>query len=307
MKKAPSVPENNTVTRANVTVTRRDGPGFLSPDKVSIDVLDELPEEIRNEIVSNLRKTGHIKKTKKIARMQTQSNVRVTSDVPSCSKNASLNSHIPDIVSPSQLDASFLRALPDEMREEILEESRSLKRRRIGVTKATGLNENPGNGSSAHDKDLDTRTTINEKDVIVVLSSSEDQSEVNSLKDTIQDGVIIDKSKPQSSEQSIRAGHQNQGNSSVLTEPKRLIQIMPNFYGATQCEDVKKLFRRWVQEHDGRLFFFSFSQILKLFLTDQTVEEKNIYFLRSSISETLTLTFSWTFGSFDQKTSGLNN
>ena len=34
-----------------------DGPGFLSPDKVDVDVLNELPPDIRNQIWSDLKKT----------------------------------------------------------------------------------------------------------------------------------------------------------------------------------------------------------------------------------------------------------
>ena len=165
----------------------------------------------------------------------------MNTDVLSSTKlpDAPIGLPIPDIVSPSQLDASFLRALPDEMREEILEESRSVKRRRMEAAKAIGFKD-----KEPHD----LRTTINEEDVIVVLSSSEDQNAINISPEPIQN-ELIDQSKEDNPPR--KQGLVNQENFSILTKPRRLVQIMPNFFGATECEDVKKLFRRWVVEHDG--------------------------------------------------------
>lgn len=125
---------------------RADGPGFLSPDKIDVDVLNELPSEIRTQIWSDLKKTSM--NFKKQATHTEQSFSVSLKNVTSPSKKRSSsstitsgsatggivragNSRVPDIVSPSQLDASFLRAIPEEMRSEIIAESENAKKRKL--------------------------------------------------------------------------------------------------------------------------------------------------------------------------------
>lgn len=47
--------KQSDITRQWVAV---DGPGFLSPDKIDVDILNELPPDIRNQIWSDLKKTS---------------------------------------------------------------------------------------------------------------------------------------------------------------------------------------------------------------------------------------------------------
>ena len=120
-------PDNNT------------GPGFLSPNKIDVAVLGELPEDIRLEIESTLRKTGHLKKSKPTAAAPVPRIVDPVENVATDSLNTVSNKnngvYIPDILSPSQLDKSVLQALPVDMREEILEEAKDAKRRKLSNTK----------------------------------------------------------------------------------------------------------------------------------------------------------------------------
>ena len=267
-----------------------DGPGFLSPDRIDVDVLNELPAHIRNQIWSDLKKTSVNFKSKSLqtahhsAKISSSthpfSTTTLKNFLPGSVSSAAQNVVGACIPSPSQLDASFLRAIPEEMRSEIMEESENVKRRKLKQVDFSFdkvNNQDTTTGSKNHE--IVAMDTTDPVQLASSLSTGDiDQSILDALPGSIRDEILnapkqqqinllslSDKYMPKavqsvSSRVNLYACNNTiplTTSSSMLFEGEgslnpqqtvKLVQIMPEFYGASSCGDVKSLFRRWVDE-----------------------------------------------------------
>ena len=128
---------------------KNDTNGFISPTQVNFDVLSELPAEIRNEVLTEFKKSQRYltgKKTKNIIdSMSTPKENTSHRKHESTSQNN--NTTLSTILSPSQLDQSVLNALPEEIRNEVLQDVRPTKRKRTDIDKRF----DPGNNNGGHE------------------------------------------------------------------------------------------------------------------------------------------------------------
>lgn len=184
-KAPPSILETNTRT----LIGERNDSGFISPTQVNFDVLNELPEEIRNEVLLEFKKSKHYlreknrnstkssfdnKKTKErnLPNDEKQSIMEMNQDTAEDTIETS-STAIPTIMSP-QLDQSFLRAIPEDMRNEILEAKAAKQKRTIDSVGINNENEITDKGYL-----LNPRSLVKE---LEVLSTSQfDKSVMNSL------------------------------------------------------------------------------------------------------------------------------
>ena len=236
-----------------------DGPGFLSPNKVDVDVLNELPPDIRNQIWSDLKKTS-VNFKSKLPQTNPSSTTTNTPTVPTISSN------IDDIVSPSQLDASFLKAIPADMRSEIIEESKKVKRRKLLHLDSNKQDVSTGN---SYLESTCIRSTLLKPFPPVVKGI--DQSLLETLLGSVRDEILNAPKHKQASKLSVSDNFSVQKNpvtcTSKLYVPHitdniemllekedglpnevKLVQVIPEFYGASSCKEVKCLFRKWLNE-----------------------------------------------------------
>ena len=247
--------KQSDTTRHRIAV---DGPGFLSPDKIDVDILNELPPDIRNQLWSDLKKTSVNFKPK-----LPQTNAPLSSTIaasattlPTMPSNIDvLNEILPDIVSPSQLDSSFLKAIPEDIRSEIIEESKKVKRRKL-----LQLDSNKQDGTTSdYESTCINPPQLTEFQPVV---GGIDQSILEALPGSIRDEILNVPKNQQanilcltdsSSVQNIPSNNNDNmemmlGKENSLLNKEKLVQVIPEFYGASSCEEVKSLFRRWLNE-----------------------------------------------------------
>uniref|UniRef100_A0A7M5WQM1 DNA repair protein REV1 n=2 Tax=Clytia hemisphaerica TaxID=252671 RepID=A0A7M5WQM1_9CNID len=338
------------------TNTASQRPGFLSPERVDMDVLNELPEEIRNQIWNDLKKTSvNFKKPKSnhqpvasslstlpgrcstTSTSTTIGNTKNVNQLPSSSTskhghspakqnsiqkdtfsssslNKDVSNHlsveqasglvkasstgssaaspirintgsatliqrqvIPDIVSPSQLDASFLRALPEKMRAEILEESRNVKKKRpsddiISIGKRTktvaSCDERLPDLEIAESADSNDKQKTCVEDMMLLSPSAMDQSVLEALPNTIRNEILNESKQRKISRDQFTIQSKQQTAKLISTDNRiakenifpinddlerraeKLIQVLPAFHGAKTYEEVKSLLREWTTECD---------------------------------------------------------
>ena len=122
-----------------------DDGGILSPSKVDLNVIDELPENIRNEIIIEMRRSGQISRhnqtkqntniyeNKLINNNQVKSSAVATKRTMAENAESCADSGYQCLLSPSQLDQSFLRALPDDVKQDVLKDAETIKSKRLSA------------------------------------------------------------------------------------------------------------------------------------------------------------------------------
>lgn len=199
---------------------------FVSPKNVKLDIVDELPEDIRKEILTGIRKSGHyLRNKRKIDRERSiQKRINQVSEASMLSReggnaevvdNTTPNASSAVIVSPSQLDQSFLRAIPDDMREEILEHT-SANRKKLQL-------QSPGTidlSSRGNDKVITNLTSASHD---LLTPSQLDNSVLNALPDNIRQEVLQTTIRRSHQEQLL---HQQQSHAETPSKHQPLLMLL---------------------------------------------------------------------------------
>ncbi|XP_057290303.1 DNA repair protein REV1-like [Hydractinia symbiolongicarpus] len=286
-----------TGAKANATEkqhvrTSREKDGILSPSQIDLGVVNELPDDIRDEIISKMRKTGHLsRRNKEKNRKNTDENFhlkkadqhetkfscgRDMTETP-MKKNTSSESTSPQtnqfLLSPSQLDQSFLRALPEEVRQDVISDAEKSKQRRHTPIAKSPLNVEAFNT----DKDTGINRCVNSKlrcdDMLSpshrrvnnalrcddMLSPSQlDANVLAALPIDLQNEVMqraeVEKKRRQRKREANTVVIPDSNHAEEeIDEPVKMIkltQILPILHGASEYTDIKNILKQWVDEYE---------------------------------------------------------
>ena len=102
------------------------------PPDVDMETLKELPKDLQAEILGNFRRSGKtISDNQVVSGKTTLKTPSLKIDCPKNEKSQEINMNKDNLMSPSQLDQSFLKALPDELRQEIVADVVKIKNERL--------------------------------------------------------------------------------------------------------------------------------------------------------------------------------
>ena len=102
------------------------------PPDVDMETLKELPKDLQAEILGNFRRSGKpISDNQIVSGKTTFKTPFLKTDCPKHEKSQEINMRNNNLMSPSQLDQSFLEALPDELRQEIVGDVAKIKNERL--------------------------------------------------------------------------------------------------------------------------------------------------------------------------------
>ena len=101
----------------------------LTPPDVDIETLKELPKDLQAGILGNFSRSGKTIPDNQIVSGNTRFKTPfLQTDRPKHKKSQEINMRNNNIMSPSQLNQSFLEALPDELRQEIVADVAKIKK-----------------------------------------------------------------------------------------------------------------------------------------------------------------------------------
>lgn len=102
------------------------------PPDVDMETLKELPKDLQAEILRNFRRSGQtISDNQIVSGKTTFKTPSLKTDCPKNEKSPEIYMKKDNLMSPSQLDQSFLKALPNELRQEVVADVETIKNERL--------------------------------------------------------------------------------------------------------------------------------------------------------------------------------
>ena len=189
--------------------------------------MKELPKDLQAEILGNFRRSGK-------TRFKTTS---LQTDCPKHEKSEEINMRNNNLMSPSQLDQSFLEALPDELRQEIVGDVAKIKNERLKHE----VTDQENTKSSIPNDNIKTNRTN------TPLSPSQlDQSFLKALPENIRTDIINETenikqirthfSRNQNTEKTSKDKNDAESKSSETTRLKNNVFIHDNLLSPSQVE-----------------------------------------------------------------------